>query len=1581
MNKILKIFLMILLVVTLIPHIKTAANSDFSVGNKDISRNFSLSDGHLKTISIVNNRLNSQIIPLETSNDFAIKVFKDSDVNMEEVLPKIELDRSLFSAKVVDADNKEKDGAPLFDGNLATIVDFYDGNKQKFQYDVIVDLGANVTVGSFAYQKRPGFSDANYGINGTIGKFQLFVSEDGTSWKNAGEGEFKREDYALYSKDGLHNIGKIVRANFDQIYTTRYVKIRQLSGALSNDVSFTGAELYFYSDQYQKATSLKTEKEILSSELIVKNINDFSKSGFSGKQIIFEPYQFLDSIAYIEYYVLAKDNDYLKSYVTIKIDDENYRIDYIDLDRFVLSPEVEGKWSHPPVNKISSMWIRPYELVLGQPIYAAGMYFGSEFPASDNTLLNNDSLMQIRYYSGKSFKLLKSQNRLNNDGYFVSYPTVMGAADGYSSDVVQTSFFKYIDQIATKTVFRKQYNSWYDNMMDITDESISKSFFEVEEKLNANGILPLDAYVVDDGWNAYNSVNKEGKVTNSPYPNRTAFWEFNDKFPNELYPATELAKKFQSNFGLWLGPQGGYNYFSGFAKYLEKMGTGHATTDYWTNVDPGSPVYIKNLTKLFLDYQKRFDIDYWKLDGFAIRPSSDNDNGHMTGGYNNMYFTSELWENWIETFTTMRQQREKAGKNLFINATCYVNPSPWLLQYVNTIWLQDSGDNGFLKTYGGTQAQQMISYRDNVYFNIFKKNDLQFPLKNVYNHDPIYGVSAGIKFSNEDMRDYLMMNATRGTAFWELYFSPSIFNDDLWEIASDVITWAQNNHNILQHAKLFGTRPDKAGVYGYSSWKDDLGIISFHNSSNQEQTYNLIMDENIGVNSNVNNVEYVQVHPYLDTQQVKSISYKDTLIVTLKPHQTIVYQFNSSNFNKPKLLLAKTISDDTIRLKFDQSIQKPEFENVKEYKLHADTKTLDLVLNDKLQRKTKIKGSIENLFGQIENLNEDVVSYVDGYSVKLIDDDNQIFNSQQKTGGKEVADTNVKLYSFNHEEVVDQGYPILKNLDFGISFQFRATQPTNIIKQENGYQIKLNDNGQIEFKVGNDVITSEYQKTLVKKKAEGKFNSDEYSPTVTYKVSSPSLLDGNVHSVAATREVNGMIKLFVDGQLCNTLFQPKHFLLETGKILVAENNKNLQLGNLEVKTSSLGYKEIVKKDISSSLKPGYSIIDKSNFQAFADSEEKNAGSNEGSAQNVLDSKTGTWWHTSYTNNMTTVPHWITIDTLKPTTIDAYEYVSRNGNGNVKKYQLQISDSNDESSFKTIKEGEMKNGGKTLIELDEPVTARYYRLYITETYGNPQNTFASAAEINVYRKRSGMANFDKLLAAYNNVKAIDLSKYTEESVDHSHIKDLINKIVDTYENPNSTDLDIDNVLAEYNQNWENMKGMLVIKQDQPIEPKPDPKPVPNPDDSNNKPVIPDNNLPFIPNDSNDTYIPIINSDDDLNKILNDTSYVSQKDNGVVVSYRQDAFDSDVELIVKPLGNNKYDIYFIANNKVVQPKYPVLVSLPLNDLNKNTVKVVYINSNNVDFIIPSYIKGDRVYFMTKHFSIYALKDYRLPNTGIK
>ncbi|GAA0591630.1 hypothetical protein GCM10009001_04690 [Virgibacillus siamensis] len=666
-------------------------------------------------------------------------------------------------------------------------------------------------------------------------------------------------------------------------------------------------------------SSKKRGNTINASDLTVKKVKELDYESGSKVQFIFEDFEKNNSVWSIKYNVFVEDKDpYLRSNLNISSSNKNVKVDYIDAERFVLPDDVKGLFHHPPLSEISSMWIGKHELVLGQPIYANGMFFGSEFPASATNVV--DDTMKIRYYSGKDFAKLEEDNQLNNDGSFTTWNSVIGAANGTKEDVVQTALFDYIENIATKTEFRVQYNSWYDNMLNITDESIKKSFYGTEKHLSKNGVEPLDAYVVDDGWNAYETADANGNESNSPYNNKTGFWEFNSKFPNEMYPASAMAEKFGSTFGLWLGPQGGYNYFAGFAEFLEKRGTAHATNDYWKAIDVGSRTYLNNLEKLFLDYQERFDISYWKLDGFALRPSTDKNNNHMVGGNHNMYYTSDLWEGWIDAFEAMRQERKAEGKELFLNLTSYVNPSPWLLQWGNTVWLQDSGDIGFLDKYGGSQADQLISYRDNVYFNIFKKNNLQFPLKNVYNHDPVYGVSANVDFTDKDFRNYLMMNATRGTAFWELYFSPSIMNEEKWKITSDVLDWAESNHDILENAKLFGTRPDQGGVYGYSSWNNGEGIVSFRNAGNKKQTYQLTLNNVAGVSEDLKNAKMVQIMPRVKETDPQIVSYGDTIEVTLDPHQAKIFQFTTKDTESPKVDSVKNIDKKTIRVKFSERI-------------------------------------------------------------------------------------------------------------------------------------------------------------------------------------------------------------------------------------------------------------------------------------------------------------------------------------------------------------------------------------------------------------------------------------------------------------------------------------------------------------------------------------------------------------------------------------------------------------------------------------------------------------------------------------
>ncbi len=283
-----------------------------------------------------------------------------------------------------------------------------------------------------------------------------------------------------------------------------------------------------------------------------------------------------------------------------------------------------------------------------------------------------------------------------------------------------------------------------------------------------------------------------------------------------------------------------------------------------------------------------------------------------------MYFTSDMWEAWTDLFEHARAARAKEGKGLFINATCYVNLSPWLLQWVNTIWLQDSGDTGQLGT--GERHQQKIYYRDQVYYQLYKQNQIQFPLKNIYNHDPIYGVSDGSSATTEVFREFLFANAVRGTAFWELYYSPSLMNDAKWKVTADALAWAEENHEVLKNAKLFGNQP-REGVYGYSSWNGDEGIVSFTNPTDQEQTYSLEITDVVGAQPTLKDATGIQVYPYAQGNIEGTLSYGDTITVTLAPHQTIIQQYGHVDNETPMIVSAKSTGNDEITLKYNERIQ------------------------------------------------------------------------------------------------------------------------------------------------------------------------------------------------------------------------------------------------------------------------------------------------------------------------------------------------------------------------------------------------------------------------------------------------------------------------------------------------------------------------------------------------------------------------------------------------------------------------------------------------------------------------------------
>ncbi len=644
-----------------------------------------------------------------------------------------------------------------------------------------------------------------------------------------------------------------------------------------------------------------SKTQIRASMLGVDKINEFEKDGSALIEIVFKTAVLKNT----EYkfrliYVLRENDFYIEKQLCLSADGNlKTKIDFIDTESLVLGDGVTEIWSHPKMDKA---FIDGAHACLGQPVYINSVFFGSEFPLNDNDIVS--SVARLRYHCGKSLGEL-----LDGSDEFKLHKSVAGSARSADYETVRADFLKYIERISQKTYLRTQYNSWYDHMLDISAENITSSFYEIEKGLTQNAVKPLDSYVVDDGWNDYKSD----------------FWRFNSKFPNELYDCSKLSKNFSSTFGLWLGPRGGYNYNMPFAKRMERAGKGGYNRQS-RDICVSDRNYLKNIAGLFEDYIERFDISYFKLDGFMLKPCKSKKHGHPVGGYKGIYTLTDAWEKWLKIFEKMREQREKEGKDLWINLTCYAVPSPWFLKWVNSIWMQNSNDIGFTdkslsgEALNGRDFDKMLTYRDSLYYDFHKVRMYQFPNSNIYNHEPIYGNTAKISMTEDEFRKYMYMISSRGTAFWELYYSFNLFSPDAWRINADVLKFTEENFHILKNSVLIGKSADAGEIYGYSAWNGEEGIVSLRNPSDKKLGYSLKLDKSIGAHEKFCGLTRVNVIPYSAEKCERLYSYGDTLDVELDPHGIAIYKFSKPQENPPKLLRAKFVSENEIEMNFDKRI-------------------------------------------------------------------------------------------------------------------------------------------------------------------------------------------------------------------------------------------------------------------------------------------------------------------------------------------------------------------------------------------------------------------------------------------------------------------------------------------------------------------------------------------------------------------------------------------------------------------------------------------------------------------------------------
>ncbi len=408
--------------------------------------------------------------------------------------------------------------------------------------------------------------------------------------------------------------------------------------------------------------------------------------------------------------------------------------------------------------------------------------------------------------------------RVVDDAITCELPRTVPVASGQSLDVsavagiaapgqLRRGFLAYLEDERVHP-YRPflHYNSWYD--LGYFTPYTEKDALEVidafgRELVERRGVK-LSSFLFDDGWDSH-----------------TSLWKFNSGFPRGFALLETEAAKYGAAPGVWMSPFGGYGdprrerLEYGKAEGFETNERGFALS---------GPVYYKRFRDTCLEMIREYGINQFKFDGI----------GRATGVVPGSQFGSDF----EAAIHLIRDELRKEKPDIFINLTTGTWPSPFWLQYADTIW-RGGEDHSFAGV--GTKRQQWITYRDaQTYKNVVTAGPL-FPVTSLMLHGLIYGRDAkdlnsdpGNDFTAE-VRSYF----GTGTELQEMYITPALLTPANWDAIAASAKWARARADVLVDSHWIGGDPGRLEVYGHAAWSPRLGVVVLRNPSDHAARYQL----------------------------------------------------------------------------------------------------------------------------------------------------------------------------------------------------------------------------------------------------------------------------------------------------------------------------------------------------------------------------------------------------------------------------------------------------------------------------------------------------------------------------------------------------------------------------------------------------------------------------------------------------------------------------------------------------------------------------------------------------------------------
>jgi len=508
----------------------------------------------------------------------------------------------------------------------------------------------------------------------------------------------------------------------------------------------------------------------------------------------------------------------------------------------------------------------------GQPVAiltaGGGAFFGLEYPTADNRIEEPRS--------GRAAVRCGQEMGMEITGEAVGGEWVV---IGVTPDrFVKKWFMEYVDRIRVAPLRPYTlYNSWYDLRSPEYPRVPSEHWMGEESALRMAGLLrenmvekhgiALDAFVLDDGWDVYESD-----------------WELRKReWPRGLKPLTDDLKKTNTSLGIWVGPTGGYSFRTRRLGWMKEHGyevVGKTRNDMMLCL--AGKKYSELFKKRVTDFVAADGAAYFKWDGIQFS-CSEPDHGHPVG----IYSRRAVMESLIGMCRAVREKNPAT----FLNITSGTWLSPWWVKYANTIWMQGA-DYGYSDVPSISRRDAAITYRDFILYDDFVNLDLWFPIANLMTHGIIKGKLQLLGTAEEPIdkfTDDVLLYFARGISMYELYISPDILNEGEWRSISASIDWAKDRFSVLRSTFMVGGNPMDRESYGYVHFAGSRGVIAARNPFIGGGNLTVTLDPSQGMDPGASGLVLEKIYPY---RWISPRLYRagDRIDLPLDGYETAVYE-------------------------------------------------------------------------------------------------------------------------------------------------------------------------------------------------------------------------------------------------------------------------------------------------------------------------------------------------------------------------------------------------------------------------------------------------------------------------------------------------------------------------------------------------------------------------------------------------------------------------------------------------------------------------------------------------------------------